>query len=77
MPVTKELLVQMVKHCPVFEHTILGLVHMLVAYKKETCITTMEAQTTYMDSTLKQIHKNKELKQKKDLEPQLVEVDVK
>ena len=37
----------------------------------------MGAQSTYMDSTLKQIHKNKELKQKKDLEPQLVEVDVK
>ena len=50
---------------------------MLVAYKKQTCITNMEAQTTYMDSTLKQIHKNKERKRIKDLEPQLVEVDVK
>jgi hypothetical protein len=77
MPVTKLLLVEMVKQCPVFEHTIPGLVHMLVAYKKQTCITNMEAQTTYMDNTLKQIHKNKQLKRKKDLEPQLVEVDVK
>jgi hypothetical protein len=50
---------------------------MLVASKKQTFITNMEAHKTYMDSTLKQIHKNKERKRNKDLEPQLVEVDVK
>jgi hypothetical protein len=50
---------------------------MLLVYRKQTCITNMEAQTTNMDSTLKQIHKNKERKRIKDLEPQLVEVDVK
>ena len=43
---------------------------MLVASKKQTFITNM-------DNTLKQIHKNKERKRNKDLEPQLVEVDVK
>jgi hypothetical protein len=52
MAVTKELLVEMVMHCTIFEHSIRALVHMLVAYKKQTCITNMEAQTTYMDNTL-------------------------
>jgi hypothetical protein len=52
MAVTKELLVQMFMHCKVFQHSIRALVHMLVSYKKQTCTTNMEAQTTYMDSTL-------------------------
>ena len=60
MAVTKQLLVAMLMNCKVFEHSIRALVHMLVLYKKNlTCTTNMEAQTTYMDSTLKQFIKNK------------------